>query len=402
MRLSDVLLPIRGVKLGACAAGIKKNNALDLAIFQLAENTTTAAVFTQNVFCAAPVVIAKSHLNQTSPQYLLINSGNANAGLGENGIKAALSSCEAIATCGKIDARKVLPFSTGVIGEPLPVEKINHVIPELLQTLADDNWQEVMMAIMTTDTKPKGASVSFDLDGENVTMTGIAKGSGMIHPNMATMLAFVGTDINIDAVILQHILNDCVKESFNRISVDGDTSTNDACVIMATGKVAHPKITKADTALYQRVKDAVKMLCQHLAKAIIYDGEGATKFVTVRVNGGKNSDECLAVANTVAGSPLLKTALFASDPNWGRILAAVGRAPVSMLDPNKISIYLGDVLVVENGQRAASYNEALGVAAFKNPEITIKIFLGRGDASDVVWTSDLSYDYVKINAEYRT
>jgi len=398
----EIMHAISGVRLGTVSAGIKRAGRNDLVAIEISEQSQVAAVFTRNRFCAAPVLIAKRHLATAQPRYLLINTGNANAGTGETGIKAAQVCCQALAQQAGCAAQQVLPFSTGVIGEPLPTEKITAALPQLLPQLLPDGWRQAAEAILTTDTRPKGASVSFDWQGQSFHVTGIAKGSGMIRPDMATMLAFVATDAAVTQEVLQQALTSATERSFNRISVDGDTSTNDACVLIATG-AAHPDLLDQATGeRYERLLAAVTQVCIELAQAIVRDGEGATKFVSVQVSGGRDQQECLAVAYAVAHSPLVKTALFASDPNWGRILAAVGRAGLADLAVEGVTIHLDEVCIVARGGVAADYSEAKGQRVMAREEITIAIDLGRGDARDQVWTTDLSHDYVRINAEYRT
>lgn len=399
------LHPIAGTYLGSCAAQIKKNGdpeKVDLVILELAEGARTAGTFTLNAFCAAPVTVAKSNLKSASPRALVINSGNANAGTGEQGMADALQTCEWVAKELGCDANQVLPFSTGVIGENLPMDKIQKGIPLALSNLSITAWDTASKGIMTTDLVPKTISKIVEIDGHTVTITGMSKGSGMIHPNMATMLGFVATDAKISQACLDKCLLDAVNQSFNRITVDGDTSTNDACTLTATQQADMPEITDIDSAAYQQFSAVVNEVMTDLAQKIVRDGEGATKFVSIVVESGKDQAECLQVANTVALSPLVKTALFASDPNWGRILAAVGRAGVENLDIDALKIYLGDVCIVENGGRAASYTEEAGQKVMDQEDITILIQLNRGDATETVWTTDFSYDYVKINAEYRT
>jgi glutamate N-acetyltransferase/amino-acid N-acetyltransferase len=382
------------------SAGIKKPGRRDLVLFSLQAGSNVAAVFTRNAFCAAPVVVAREHLLQTAPRYLLINTGNANAGTGEPGLRDARECCAQLAAQLQCRAAEVLPFSTGVIGEPLPVEKIVATLPGFAAALGDDGWEEAAHGIMTTDTVAKGASCQLELDGHTITITGIAKGSGMIRPDMATMLAYVATDAALDAPLLQHCLNEAVKHSFNRITVDGDTSTNDACVLMASGQSG--LAIEAGSENLRRFSAAVTAICQQLAQLIVRDGEGATKFITIAVNAGRDEAECEQVAYTIAHSPLVKTALFASDPNWGRILAAVGRAGLVDLDLHALAIYLGDICIVRDGGRAADYREELGQAVTARDEITIRVELARGEAQAVLWTCDFSYDYVRINAEYRS
>ena len=368
---------------------------------ELASGSVCSAVFTRNAFCAAPVSVAREHVKNTSPEYLLVNTGNANAGTGDEGVRDALQCCSELAELAGCSAAAVVPFSTGVIGEPLPVDRIRSALPAAMEDLAEDGWAAAATGILTTDTRPKGASRQIEIDGQVVTVTGIAKGAGMIRPDMATMLAFIATDARVDANSLQACLSMVVGKSFNRITVDGDTSTNDACVLVATGKCTLSEVSTGD-AYYRIFSDAVTEVCVELAQAIVRDGEGATRFVTVSVEGGLDTDECLLVAYTVAHSPLVKTALFAGDPNWGRILAAVGRAGIEDLGLQDVEIYLDDVCIVRDGGRASDYTEAAGQQVMEQPELTIRVVLGRGDYSEQVWTCDLSYDYVRINAEYRT
>ncbi len=394
------LAPVTGVRLAAAAAGIKKDGALDLALLELAPGSQVAALFTRNAFCAAPVILARRHLQRTAPRYLLVNSGNANAGTGEQGLADARACCQAVARAAGCAPEAVLPFSTGVIGEPLPLAALTGAIPDLVRTLDADGWLAAARAIMTTDTVPKGASRRFELDGRPVTLTGIAKGAGMIRPDMATMLVFLATDAALAPAQLHACLQDAVARTFHCITVDGDTSTNDACVLAATGGsgVAVP----AGSAAQRRFQEELEALCGELARAVVRDGEGATKFITVEVRGGRTEAECRQVAFAVAESPLVKTACFAGDPNWGRILAAVGRAGLPQLDIAAVRIHLGQVCLVRDGGRAPEYEEAQGAAAMAGPEIHIRIELGRGQACTRIWTCDLSYDYVRINAEYRT
>ena len=393
--------PVAGIKLGIASAGIKKPGRKDIVVFELAPETRVAGIFTRNQFCAAPVVLSRRHLSQEVPRYLLINTGNANAGTGERGLADAAACCEALAKEAGISASQVLPFSTGVIGEPLPVAKIVSALPAALADTREDRWAEAASGIMTTDTRPKGASRQLDLDGHRVTISGISKGAGMIRPNMATMLGFIATDARLAPEVLQTLASELGEKSFNRITIDGDTSTNDACMLMASGQYGGPEIT-ADSPLLPELRAALQDVYLELAHAIVRDGEGATKFVTIDVSGAASQQEALDVAYTVAHSPLVKTALFASDPNWGRILAAVGRAGVENLDLNALEIYLGDVCLVRNGGRADDYSEARGQAVMDQEEITIAIDLKRGNVRETVWTCDFSHDYVTINAEYRT
>ncbi len=394
---TGVLYPVPGITMAAVSAGIKKPGKLDCVVFSLGDNAHTAGVFTTNAFCAAPVVVCKKHITQASPHYLVINTGNANAGTGQAGIDAAMKVCLEIAELKSLPVNTVLPFSTGVIGEQLPVEKILDVIPDALHNLAEDSWLECARGIMTTDTRPKAASRQITLEGKTVTITGIAKGAGMIKPNMATMLGYIFTDAAIEQQALQYLVELAANRSFNRITVDSDTSTNDCCILSATGKSGVRVTDKTEEFV-----DALVEVFESLAQGLVRDAEGATKFVTLQVEEGETQEECLSLAYTVAESPLVKTALFASDPNWGRILAAVGRAGVENLDIDKVSIYLGDVCIVKNGAVSPDYTEAEGQRVMDNDEISIRITLGRGGYAEKVWTSDLSHDYVTINAEYRT
>jgi glutamate N-acetyltransferase/amino-acid N-acetyltransferase len=391
---------VNGIRLGVCNAGIKQTEREDMLLIEMAEGGSCAAVFTQNAFCAAPVTVAKNHLEH-HPRWLLVNSGNANAGTGEQGMKDALQCCRQVAELTAGQAEQVLPFSTGVIGENLPLDKMLKALPAARADLAEDHWDKAARAIMTTDTFPKGASQVIEIDGSPVTITGISKGAGMIHPNMATMLCFVATDARIKSSLLQHCLEQAVEQSFNRITVDGDTSTNDACVILASGNSEAPEIIAGSPA-FQQFSQALNAVCSSLAEAIVRDGEGATKLIRIIVEQAASEDEAVQVAKTIAHSPLVKTAFFASDPNWGRILAAVGRAGLVGLDIEAVKIYLGDVCIVENGGRSPGYSEQAGQAVMNQEEITVKVILARGSARQQVLTCDLSYDYVRINAEYRT
>ncbi|MCF5030899.1 bifunctional glutamate N-acetyltransferase/amino-acid acetyltransferase ArgJ [Pseudomonas syringae] len=395
------LHPVPGFELGISSAGIKRPGRKDVVVMRCAEGSSVAGVFTLNAFCAAPVILAKQRV-QGTVRYLLTNTGNANAGTGEPGLAAARRTCEKLAQLTGVDASAVLPYSTGVIGEPLPVEKIEGALQAAIDDLSVDNWAAAATGIMTTDTLPKGASRQFSHDGVTVTVTGISKGAGMIRPNMATMLGYIATDAKVAQSVLQDLIRDGANKSFNRITIDGDTSTNDCCMLIATGQADLPQITEAKGPLFEALKKAVFDVCMEVAQAIVRDGEGATKFVTVEVNGGGNHQECLDVGYAVAHSPLIKTALFASDPNWGRILAAVGRAGVPDLDVSKIDVFLGGVCIASQGCRATTYTEEQGSAVMAEEEITIRIELGRGDCSETIWTTDLSHEYVKINAEYRT
>lgn len=393
--------PIAGVRLGIGSAGIKKPGRKDLVIFELEPGSRVAGIFTRNQFCAAPVTLSRRHLAEGEPRYLLINTGNANAGTGERGMNDAQTCCQALADAAGVSPSAVLPFSTGVIGEPLPVDKIIPALPAVLASTAENRWAEAASGIMTTDTRPKGASCQLDLDGHTVSISGISKGAGMIRPNMATMLGFIATDASIAPDVLATLASELGEQSFNRITIDGDTSTNDACMLIASGRYGGPEITR-DSPLLPRLRAALQQVYLDLAHAIVRDGEGATKFVTIEVSHAASQQEALDVAYTVAHSPLVKTALFASDPNWGRILAAVGRAGVENLDLNALEIHLGDVCLVRNGGRADDYSEARGQAVMDREEITIAIDLRRGEVQERVWTCDFSHDYVTINAEYRT
>lgn len=397
-----VLYPVPGLRLGVACAGIKKPGRRDLVLIEMPPGAQCAAVFTRNAFCAAPVTLAKRHLAAAAPRYLLINTGNANAGTGEQGLRDAAACCETAAVAAGVQAEQVLPFSTGVIGEPLPVDKISAGVPAAFAALDAAGWVDAAHAIMTTDTVAKGASRQVEIDGQTVTVTCIAKGAGMIRPDMATMLAFIATDAALAPELLQMCLAAAVQTSFNAITIDGDTSTNDACVLIATGRGSSSRLDSAQAPAYAAFARAVREVCETLAQAIVRDGEGATKFITVDIRGGADAEECRQVAYAIAHSPLVKTAFFASDPNWGRILAAVGRAGLSGLDVNRIDIYLDEVCIVQSGGRAPAYQEALGQAVMAREEITVRVQLGRGDGAARVWTCDFSYDYVRINAEYRT
>ena len=391
------LHPVPGVELGVAMAGVKKPNRKDLLVMRLAPGAAVAGVFTQNRFCAAPVVLAKKHL-KNAVRALVVNTGNANAGTGKDGMTRALQVCEFLANQIQSKPIQILPFSTGVIMEPLPVDRIVAGLPAAVANLSEDNWYAAAEAIMTTDTVPKACSRKVKLSGGEAVVTGIAKGSGMIRPDMATMLGFVATDAKVSSGNLKKLVKTIADESFNCITVDGDTSTNDAFMLIATGK--GPSVSsRKDLSILEK---AITQVSQQLAQAIIRDGEGATKFVTVTVEQGRNEAECRKVAYAIAHSPLVKTAFFASDPNLGRILAAVGYAGIRDLDTGRTDLFLGDVLVVKSGSRNPSYMEANALAAMKKPEFTVRVVLNRGRASATVWTCDFSYDYVKINAEYRS
>jgi len=395
------ILPVKGVQLATAVAGIKRNHQPDVVLLTFGPNTVCAGVFTRNAFSAAPVVVAKNHLAQAATRALLINSGNANAGTGKQGMINAQQCCALVAGAIGCAENQVLPFSTGVIGQDLPMDKMADAIRQLPDKLAADAWLQAASGIMTTDTVAKACSRTLDVDGTDVTISGMAKGSGMIRPDMATMLAFIVTDAAVDRQWLQSSLESAVNASFNSITVDGDTSTNDACILAATGASGSRQLD-GSCENSEAFKNALDEVLIQLAQSIIRDGEGATKFVTVNVQSAVSCDEAKQVAYTIAHSPLVKTALFASDPNWGRILAAVGRAGVDNLDINDIRIYLDEVCIVSQGGRDQAYVESMGQKVMDQEEITIRVILDRGDEQATVWTTDLSYDYVKINAEYRT
>jgi len=394
--MNDTLLNIKGVCCAAVNAGIKNNNDLDLSVISLIEGSETAAVFTQNIFCAAPVLVAKNHL-QNNPRALLINSGNANAGTGEKGLENTIKACEILANEFNIKAEQIIPFSTGVIGQQLDLSNFESGIPKAVSQLSDSAIHDISKGILTTDLVEKNHSISFEVDGKTVTLTGIAKGSGMIRPDMATMLSFIFTDIGASQQGLQDCLSLSVNQSFNRITVDGDTSTNDACTLSATNQSG---VQLRDCLIDFQI--ALNEMTKTLAHMIVRDGEGATKFVEIRTSGLDTAEECLEVAYTVAHSPLVKTALFASDANWGRILAAVGRSKVTGISIENIDIYLNDLQIIASGEPSLDYTESKGSAEMQKSEITIRIDLGDANTTESVWTTDLSYDYVKINAEYRT
>jgi glutamate N-acetyltransferase/amino-acid N-acetyltransferase len=402
----DALLPVNGVTLGVAEANIRRPGRKDLLVMRLDDGARVAGVFTQNRFCAAPVVVARQHLSMLDPdksvQALVVNTGCANAGTGKDGLKHARETCAALAKLMGCTSAQVLPFSTGVIMEPLPVDKIVVGLPQCLADLKPANWLHAAQAIMTTDTVPKVVSRQFDVGGATITVNGIAKGAGMIRPNMATMLGYVATDARVSLPLVKRAVAFAAQRSFNCITVDGDTSTNDSFILIATGRAAMPEISSAERAEYAAFRDAVTAVALELAQAIIRDGEGATKFITVRIDGGKTTDECSKVAYSIAHSPLTKTAFFASDPNLGRILAAVGYAGIDDLDADRIDLYLDDVLVAKNGGRFSGYQEADGQRVMKQAEITVRVVLNRGAASATVWTCDLSHDYVSINADYRS
>ena len=398
-----MIFPVEGVELGTARAGIRKPGRRDLLLVRLAEGSTVAGVFTRNRFAAAPVQVCRAHLAKTNAvRAIVVNTGIANAGTGETGLMNAEKTCEKAAELVGCGTDAVLPFSTGVIMEPLPVERLIKGLPEAYADLAPDNWLEAAEAIMTTDTVCKAFSTKAFLEFARITVTGISKGAGMIEPRMATMLGFIATDAAISAEVLPLIVKRVADKSYNRITVDGDTSTNDSFVVIATGKAKMEPITSADDPRIDAVTEALSVVARHLAQSMIRDGEGATKFITVQVQGAKSEAEALQVCYAVAHSPLVKTAFFASDPNLGRILAAVGNSRVEDLDSSKVTLWLDDVLVAEQGGRAAGYREEDGVRVMAQPEITVRIDLGRGMASETVWTTDLSHEYVTINADYRS
>jgi glutamate N-acetyltransferase / amino-acid N-acetyltransferase len=396
------LKPVAGITLGYAKAHIRKPDRKDVLVMQLSPGTRVAGVFTQNRFCAAPVTLCREHLaGPNEIRALVVNTGNANAGTGEPGMQHARETCDALAQLLECKAEQILPFSTGVILEPLPVDRLVAGLPAAVSNQRADGWLDAAEAIMTTDIVAKGASRQVTLGGKLVTVTGIAKGSGMIHPNMATMLGYVATDAAVSQSALQAIIDHAVNHSFNCITVDGDTSTNDSLILMATGQAGNAEITESSSE-FEALRAVMTEVAVELAQAIVRDGEGATKFMTIHVEAGKDREECRKVAYAIAHSPLIKTAFFASDPNLGRILAAIGYAGIADLDVNAMQLYLGNVLVAEHGGRAASYEEAQGAAVMKEAEITVRVVLNRGNAKATVWTCDFSYDYVKINADYRS
>jgi glutamate N-acetyltransferase/amino-acid N-acetyltransferase len=393
------LLPVPGVRLAAVHAGVRKSPRADVVLLELAPGSRTAATFTRNLFCAAPVIVAKEHLHAAAPRFLLINAGNANAGTGSQGLLDARACCAALADLAGCTPGQVLPFSTGVIGQRLPVDKIVKVLPQASGSLDENGWLAAANGIITTDTQAKAVSRRVEAGGKYLTITGIAKGAGMICPDMATMLAFIATDAAVEAELLGDIHKQAVERTFNRITVDGDTSTNDACVLAATG--ASGVEVETSSPFYGEFVTALESVYLHLAQAVVRDAEGATKFVTVSVEQGASEDDCRKIAYTVAHSPLVKTALFASDANWGRILAAVGRAGVA-IDIGRVGIAINGVVILRQGQPDPAYTEAAGARAMAAEDIVICIELGLGDKSFTVWTSDLSHEYVSINADYRT
>jgi glutamate N-acetyltransferase / amino-acid N-acetyltransferase len=400
---SEDLHPVPGLELGIAEAGVRRAGRKDLLLMTLAEGAQIAGVFTQNRFCAAPVQVAKEHLaSGKSPRALLVNTGNANAGTGADGLRRARETCAAAARLLRCEPTQVLPYSTGIIMEPLPEERIVAGLPACVADLRENNWARAAEAIMTTDTVPKARSLRVRLGNRTATVTGIAKGAGMIRPDMATMLGFIATDAPVTPQALQRLASDAAARSFNRVSVDGDTSTNDAFMLMATGVLGGHAVGEPADPEYAPLRAAVTEISQWLAQAIVRDGEGATKFITVRVEKGGDESECAKVAYAIAHSPLVKTAFFASDPNLGRLLAAVGNAGIRDLDVDGVELYLDEVLVAERGGRAPSYREDDGQRVMKKSEITVRVVLNRGIAETVVWTCDLSHEYVTINAEYRT
>ena len=397
------LAAIAGVELGFAEAGIRKAGRRDLMLMRFAAGTRVAGVFTQNSFAAAPVLVCRERINTGAPiSAILVNAGNANCGTGAQGLAAARKSCEAVAKLLGCAPEAVLPFSTGVILEHLPVDRIETALPDCVKSLAANHWADAAAAIMTTDTVPKGASSSATIGGKPVHVTGIAKGVGMLQPNMATMLTYLATDAAIAQPLLQRMVKEVADRSFNRVTVDGDTSTNDSCMLIATGRAGNAEISSADSADYAALRDAVLAVAVPLAQAIARDGEGATKFITIRVSGAATDAEAATVAKCIAHSPLVKTAFFASDPNLGRLIMAIGNAGVANMDVSRVSIWLGDVRVLLNGGRDPAYREEDGARVMKPAEINVHVALGRGNAEQTVWTCDFSYDYVKINAEYRT
>ena len=398
-----VLSPVSGVRIGVAEAGVRKAGRKDVTVFLLDEGASVGGVFTQNRYCAAPVQICRERLAGGQPiRAMVINTGNANAGTGEDGLQRAQAVCDVLASLLHVPAAQVLPFSTGVIMEPLPVDRIVAGLPTALADAAPNHWARAAEGIMTTDTVPKAFSAKAQVGGKPVTITGISKGAGMIRPNMATMLGYLATDAAIDPALLPELARELADGSFNRISIDGDTSTNDSFIVLATHQAGNAPISDWNSASGQQLKAALMHAAQQLAQAIVRDGEGATKFITVRVEGGRTSAECRQVAYAIAHSPLVKTAFYASDPNLGRILAAVGYAGITDLDQTQIELYLDDVHVATQGGRNPSYREEDGQRVMRQSEITVRVLLGRGQASDTVWTCDLSHDYVSINADYRS
>ncbi len=403
--VASELKPVKGLRLGHAEAGIKRPGRKDVLVLELAPGSTVAGVFTKNRFCAAPVQICREHLAASEKQSLeiralLVNTGNANAGTGEPGYQHAIQTCDELAQLMGLKREQVLPFSTGVILEPLPVEKVIAAMPQAISRLESDNWFNAAESIMTTDTQPKACSRQVQIEGQMITLTGISKGAGMIHPNMATMLGYVATDAKVSQDLLQALTTEAADLSFNAITIDGDTSTNDSFIVMATG--ASGVDIKASGDAYEAFRKALIEISQSLAQMIVRDGEGATKFITIQIDGGKTNEECKQVAEAIAHSPLVKTAFFASDPNLGRILAAIGYAGIADLDVGGVQLWLDDVWVAKNGGRHPDYKEEDGQRVMKKAEIKVRADLGRGSASQTVWTCDLSHEYVSINADYRS
>jgi len=395
---STVFHIVPGVRLGGVPCGIKGADQLDLVLFEFVPGSVTTGIFTQSHFAAAPVLVGRQHLDQSNSRYFLINSGNANAATGDEGKSDAMICCEALSQRTGVRAEEIIPFSTGVIGEKLQVANITDALPELISTLDETNWLLAAQGIMTTDTRSKIATRLLEIEGAAVTITGIAKGSGMIQPNMATMLTYIATDATVSKPVLKELLKTGSGQSFNRITVDSDTSTNDSCMLTATGVSGVDCDAGAARISFQ---EALFSVMQELAHGIIRDGEGATKFVTVHVSGGMTREDCLSIAYAIANSPLMKTALFASDANWGRVVMAIGKADANV-DPSQIDVYLGDVCLMKSGVKDKSYREEMGAAVMEHAEITIRVNLNMGNETETVWTSDLSHEYVTINAEYRT
>ena len=402
LKYPQSLVKIKGIRLSASSAKIYRKKRDDIALIEITDGSVTSAAFTQNRFCAAPVQISKNHLSKSKPRYCLINAGNANAGTGEDGLSNSKAICRELAKITNCNENEILPFSTGVIGEDLPVEKINKVLPQLVKNLSEDCWVNVAKSIMTTDTIPKAVSSQISIANSTVSITGIAKGSGMIKPDMATMLSFVATDANVTKDALDKIRDHALFKSFNRITIDGDTSTNDSFLLISTCAIDAPIIDKKDSKEFKILENEIIKVCRELAQAIVRDGEGATKFISIQVDEGIDSSECLSVAYKVAESLLVKTAFTASDPNWGRIIAAIGNSNIRDLDIHKIDVYIDDICIVNNGERSKTYSEDKGKKVMRQNEIILRINLRRGTFSEEIWTTDLSYEYIKINAEYRS
>ena len=402
LKYPQSLIKIKGIRLSASSAKIYRKKRDDIALIEITDGGVTSAAFTQNRFCAAPVQISKNHLSKSKPRYCLINAGNANAGTGEDGLSNSKAICRELAKITNCNENEILPFSTGVIGEDLPVEKINKALPQLVKNLSEDCWVNVAKSIMTTDTIPKAVSSQISIANSTVSVTGIAKGSGMIKPDMATMLSFVATDANITKDALDKIRDHALIKSFNRITIDGDTSTNDSFLLISTCAIDAPIIDKKDSKEFKILENEIIKVCRELAQAIVRDGEGATKFLSIQVDEGIDSSECLSVAYKVAESLLVKTAFTASDPNWGRIIAAIGNSNIRDLDIHKIDVYIDNICIVNNGERSKKYSEDKGKKVMRQNEIILRINLRRGTFSEEIWTTDLSYEYIKINAEYRS